>query len=167
MAHYLCAGIALVKRFEKPAHFGLLGSCSGVGGLAAGVQSALIAHTNGVLVVVQAVGANHPFRASGLYLSVTTDYVMVANAEVEASLAMPCINLSRGAELVGFHCRTMNDNQSNGPHDCTAIVPKTVVTTVAKYLMTLITFFQFILFFINTKFNRFLFCPFLWRKEKN
>jgi hypothetical protein len=101
-----------------------------------------------VLVVVQAVGANHPFRASGLYLSVATDYVMVANAEVEASLAMPCINLSRGAELVGFHCRTMNDYQINGPHDSTTMVPKIVVTTVATYFMTLTTFFQLILFFI-------------------
>jgi hypothetical protein len=99
-----------MKCFEKPAHSGLLCSRSGVGWLAAGVQSALIAHPNGVLVVVQTVGANQPFRTSRLYLSVTTYYVMVAYAEVESSLAMPCVDLSHGAELIGLYCRTMNHN---------------------------------------------------------
>jgi hypothetical protein len=57
--------------------------------LTAGVESALIAYSNGVLVVVQAVCSNHPFWSAWLNISVTTDYVMVADAEVISSLAMP------------------------------------------------------------------------------
>jgi hypothetical protein len=60
-------------------------------------------------IVVQAVGTDHELRAAGLYLSVTTDHVMVADAEVEAPLAMPGIDLSSRAVLVGPHCRTMDD----------------------------------------------------------
>jgi hypothetical protein len=57
--------------------------------LTAGVEAALIAYSYGVLVVVQAVCAYHPFRSAWLNISVTTDYVMVADAEVISSLAMP------------------------------------------------------------------------------
>jgi hypothetical protein len=62
--------------------------------LTADVQATLIAHADGVAVVVQAVGAYEPFWSAGLYLSVTTDDVVVADAEVETPVAVPRIYLS-------------------------------------------------------------------------
>ena len=88
------AGVAPVQLFEQLSHGSLLFSGPRVGGLTADVQATLVAHADGVAVVVQAVGADHVFRSAGLYLSVTTDDVVVAYAEVETPVAMPRINLS-------------------------------------------------------------------------
>ena len=86
------AGIAPVHLFEQSSNGSLLFSCSRVGGLTADVQSALVADAYRVGVVVQAVGADHPFRTAWLYLSVTTDDVVVADA-VKSSLLMPLLYL--------------------------------------------------------------------------
>jgi len=79
-----------------------------VGRLTAGVESALVADAYRVGVVVLAVGTDEIFRSTCFYLSVTTDDVVVADAEVEAPLAMPCVYLCRRTRLVGSHCRAMN-----------------------------------------------------------
>ena len=71
--------------------------------MTAGIEPALVADAYRVGVVVHAVGTDHPFRTAKLYLSVTTDHVMVADTEVETSLAMPCIYLSCRAVLVGSY----------------------------------------------------------------
>ena len=89
--------------------------------------------------MVQAVCSNHPFWAAWLNISVTTDDVVVADAEVESSLTVPCIDLSGRAKLIGLYCRTMNYYQSNGPHDCTANVVTIVVMIVAVSLRTFAT----------------------------
>ena len=68
---------------------------------------------------------------------------MVANAEFKTSLAMPCIYLGCRRSLQGPHCRTMKNNHCYRPHDCTAIVPRTVVITVAANRNHLATLFQF------------------------
>ena len=56
---------------------------------------------------------------------------------------MPCIYLGCRGCLVGSHCRTMNHDEGYRPHDCTAIVPRTVVITVAANRNHLATLFQF------------------------
>ena len=61
-------------------------------GLTADVQSALVADANRVAVVVHAVGAYLLFRTAWLYLSVTTDDVVVADA-LKLSVLMPLIYL--------------------------------------------------------------------------
>ena len=104
------AGVTLVQFFEQSPHGSLLFCRARVGGLTADVETALVADADRMGVVVQAVGADHVFRASGLNLSVTTDNVVVADAEVETPLAMPGINLSGRRCLVGLHCRTMNND---------------------------------------------------------
>ena len=101
--------VAAVQILEECPEGSLLLGCAGVGGLTAGVEPALVADAYRVGIVVQAVGTDHELRTAGLYLSVTTDHVMVADAEVEAPLAMPGIDLSSRAVLVGPHCRTMDD----------------------------------------------------------
>ena len=104
------AGITPVQIFEQLPQGCLLRLGARVGGLTADVEPALVADADRVGVVVLAVGTCQPFRTTRLYLSVTTDNVVVADAEVETPLAMPCVDLSRRRKLVGPHCRTMNDN---------------------------------------------------------
>ena len=110
MSYDLGAGVTPVEIFEQLSHGSLLFRSTRVGGLTADVEPALIADAYRVGVVVLAVGTDHVLRTSGLNRSVTTDDIVVANTEVETSLAMPTVDLSRRTHLVGFHCRTMNND---------------------------------------------------------
>ena len=111
-------GVTFAEIFEQQPHRRLLFSRACVGRLTADVEPALVADADRMGIVVQAVGTDHPFRATGLDLSVTTDHVVVADAEVEPPLAMPGINLSGRRCLVGLYCRTMNYYQCNNSHTC-------------------------------------------------
>ena len=77
---------------------------------------------------------------------------MVANAEVEASLAMPCVDLRRRACLSGPHCRTVKDNQRNDSHRllqlCTKKVDTMAVMTVKIKFAILLIVVRFIKSFI-------------------
>ena len=108
MTDYHGAGVAPVQLFEQLSHGSLLFSRPRVGGLTADVQPALVADAYRVGIVVHAVGTDQPFRTTWLDRSVTTDDVVIADAEVEASLAVPCVDLSNRTGLVGPHCRTMD-----------------------------------------------------------
>ena len=112
------AGVAPVKIFEQRAEGSLLFSRTRVGGLTADVEPAFVADAYRVGVVVHAVGTDQPFRTAWLDLSVTTDDVVVADTKMEASLAVPCVNLSNRTGLVGPHCRTMYNNQRDLSHNC-------------------------------------------------
>ena len=116
MTDYHSAGVTPVQLFEQPSHG--LPLCLGtrVGGLTADVQTTLVAYAYRVFVVVLAVGAYHPFRSPWLYRSVTTDHVVVADTELEASLAMPRIYLSCRTGLVGAYRTAVNNNQCNRSH---------------------------------------------------
>ena len=103
------AGVTLVEIFEQQSHRRLLLCRARVGGLTTDVEPSFVADADRMGVVVQTVGTYHPFRTTGLNLSVTTDHVVVADAEVETPLAMPGIDLSGRRCLVGLHCRTMNN----------------------------------------------------------
>ena len=106
-----CAGVCLVKHGQQPPQSCFLLWCPRVGGLTADVQATLVAHADGVAVVVQAVGAYEPFRSTGLYLSVTTDDVVVAYAELPVViLPVPRIYLSCRRHLVWPHCTAVNDD---------------------------------------------------------
>ena len=87
----------------------------------ADVVPALVANANRVGVVVLAVCTDHPFRTAWLYRSVSPDHVVVADAELPAPLAMPRVYLSGRTHLVGFHCRTVDDNHGDGSHNCSLI----------------------------------------------
>ena len=102
------AGVTLVEIFEQQSHRRLLLCRAGIGGLTADIESPFVADAYRMGIVVQTVGTYHPFRATGLDLSVTTDHVVVADAEVKPPLAMPGIDLSSRRCLVGLYCRTMN-----------------------------------------------------------
>ena len=105
-------GVTLVEIFKQLPHRRLLRCRTRVVGLTADVEPALVADADRMGVVVQTVGTDHPFRATGLDRSVTTDHVVVADAKlIMAVFAMPGINLSGRRCLVGPYCRTMNDYQ--------------------------------------------------------
>ena len=110
-------GIAPVKIFQQSHECRLLCLGTRVGRMTADVEPALVADADGVGVVVAAVGANHPFRTARLDLSVTTDNVVVADAEVEPSLAVPGVDLGGRTRLVGPHCRTVKDYKCNASHN--------------------------------------------------
>ena len=105
-----CPRVAPMEVPKQRAHSSLLFSRPRVGGLTADVEPALVAHAYRMGVVVQAVGTDHPFRTAWLNLSVTTDDVVVADAEVKASFPVPRINLCRGTRLVGPYCTAVNND---------------------------------------------------------
>ena len=146
------AGVTPVEIFEQLSHGSLLFSGTRVGGLTADVEPTLIADANRVGVMVLAVGTDHPFRPSGLDCSVTTDHVVVADAEVKTSLAMPCVDLRCRARLPGPHCRTVKDNQRNDSHKllqlCTKKVDTMAVMTVKIKFAILLIVVRFIKSFI-------------------
>ena len=117
MPNYQGAGVTLMEIFKQSPHHSLLLSCARIDGLTADIEPALVADADRVGIVVQAVGADHPFWATWLNRSVTTDHVVVADAFIMSVFAMPLVNIISRRSLVGPHCRTMNNNQSNGPHD--------------------------------------------------
>ena len=113
------AGVTLVEIFEQQSHRRLLLCRAGIGGLTADIESPFVADADRMGIVVQTVGTYHPFRSTGLDLSVTTDHVVVADAKlIMAVFAVPGINLSGRRCLVGLYCRTMNYYQCNNSHTC-------------------------------------------------
>ena len=102
------AGVALVQVFEQLSHRNLLRLGTRVGWSASDIEPTLIADAYRVGIMVLAVGTDHVLRTAWLNRSVTTDYVVVADAEVETSLAMPRIDLSGRTQLVGLYCRTVD-----------------------------------------------------------
>ena len=87
------AGVTLVQVFEQLSHCHFLRLGTRIGRITPDIEPALVADTYRVGIVVHAVGTDHPFRPTLFYTSVTTDHVVVADAEVETSLAMPRIYL--------------------------------------------------------------------------
>ena len=110
------AGVTLVQVFEQLSHRSLLCLSTCIGWITPDIEPALVADAYRVGIVVLAVGTNQPFRPTLFYTSVTTDHVVVADAEVETSLAMPRIYLSGRTHLVGLYCGTMDDDQGYAAH---------------------------------------------------
>ena len=117
MTYYQGFRIAPVQYLQQMQHRQFLLKRTRIGGLTADVEPALVADAYRVGVVVPAVGTDHPFRTAWLNLSVTTDDVVVADAEVEAPLTVPGVNLSGRACLVGPHCRTVDYDECDGSHN--------------------------------------------------
>ena len=116
MADDECAGVTPMQLFEQLSHGLLLRLGARVGGLTADVKPALVADADGVGVVVQAVCPDQKLGPTRFHLSVTTDDVVVADAELEAPLAVPCVDLSGGALLVRAHGRTVYYYQCDCSH---------------------------------------------------
>ena len=94
--------IPLMQLLKQPSHGSLLFSRPRIGGLTADIQPALVADADGVGVVVLAVGTCQPFRPAWFDRSVTTDHVVVADAELPTLTAMPCVDLRRRTGLAAL-----------------------------------------------------------------
>ena len=103
------AGVTLVEILKQLPHRRLLLSRARVGGLTSNVEPPFVADAYRMGIVVQTVGTYHPFRSTGLDLSVTTDHVVVADTFIMSVFAMPPVDIFRRRCTVGLHCRTMNN----------------------------------------------------------
>ena len=110
------AGVTPVQLFEQLSHGLLLRLGARVGGLTADIKPALVADANGVGIVVQTVRPDQKLGPARLHLSVAADDVVVADAELEAPLPVPCVDLSGGALLVRAHGRTVYYYQCDCSH---------------------------------------------------
>ena len=108
MTYDHCAGVALVQVFEQLSHRHFLRLGTRIGRITPDIKPTLVADAYRVGIVVLAVGTDHVLRTAWLNRSVTTDHVVVADAEVETSLAMPCIDLGGRTQLVRLYCRTVD-----------------------------------------------------------
>ena len=104
-------GVTLYQLLQQSAHFRLLRLGSRVFGLTAYVQTTLVADAYRVFVVVQAVCTYEPFRSSFLPCPITTDHVVVADAEFASPLPVPRIYLGYRTGLVRAHRTAMNDDK--------------------------------------------------------
>ena len=149
------AGVALVQVFEQLSHRHFLRLGTRIGRITPDIKPTLVADAYRVGIVVHAVGTNQPFRPTLFYTSVTTDHVVVADAEVKTSLAMPRINLGGRTHLVGLYCRTMNHNQGYSAHAWTKKVDAISDPTATRNLIILPTVFllNFIILLSNFKLN--------------
>ena len=108
MTYYQGTWVASVQLFEQLSHRLPLFLGTRIGGLASDVQSTFVAYAYRVAVMVHAVRTHHVFGPAFLNLSVTTDDVVVADAEVKPSLAVPRIYLRGRRCLVRAHGTAMN-----------------------------------------------------------
>ena len=106
--------IVLLQGTEKGNESGLLFGSTGVGRIAVGVETSLIADADGVLVVVAGMGADEVFMTRLIHLTVPGD-VVVIGGEAEASLVT-------GDELgdrewtVAARGATVDDDEVNAAH---------------------------------------------------
>ena len=93
----------------------LLGWCAGVGGMAVGIETALVADADAVEVVMLGMGADFFLGTTGVEVAVLGDVIVVTDGAEATSL------------VAGFEClywevlrylgsRTVNDNQVNFSH---------------------------------------------------
>ena len=108
MSYDHSAGVTLMQVFEQLSHRHFLRLGTRVGRSASDIKPTLVADAYRVGIVVLAVSTDHVLSTAWLNRSVTSDHVVVADAEVETSLAMPCIYLGGRTQLVRLYCRTVD-----------------------------------------------------------
>ena len=86
VADDLGIGIILLQRTEQREEGLFLSRGTGIGSLAMGIETSLVADADGVGVVVAGMGANHLFGTNEVQLSVAGDVVVVATALPAAGL---------------------------------------------------------------------------------
>ena len=79
MTHNQCFGIPLLQIAEQHLHSTFLCLCAGIPGFSPAVESALVAHADGVFVVVPAVGTHLLLMPPRPDHSFAVDIVMVAD----------------------------------------------------------------------------------------
>lgn len=106
--------IVLLQGTEKGNESGLLFGSTGVGRIAVGVETSLIADADGVLVVVAGMGADEVFMTRLIHLTVPGD-VVVIGGEAEASLVTGD-ELGDREWMVAARGATVNNDEINVTH---------------------------------------------------
>lgn len=117
------------------------------------VQASFIADTDGMGVVMTGMHTYLFLSTRLMELTIAFDVVVIADALVmESGIVAGTKHIDREA-LVTTCGTTMDHNQVYQTHDCTAMVPKTDVITVAMNLRTFATLVQLIFTIVISYFN--------------
>ena len=144
MTEDLCVGIVHLQTAEQVQQRVLLGRRTRIGRLAVGIEAALVANADRVGVVTAGMGTGHLFRTTTVGMTVLRDVVVIADG-LETSCQVTGLEGFYGKVVCDLRRRAVNDNQvypSHTPQACTAIVPNTLVITVAMNLRTFATLVQ-------------------------
>jgi len=140
MSQYLGVGMFFYQILQQVGHGPFLSLRARVLRLSLGIESTLVAHAQRVAVKAFGMGANQLLVTRLIHGAVACDVVMIAG-EPE-TIRVTADERCHGKVAVAPCGTAVNNNQINLPHDCTAMVPNTVVITVATNLRTLATLVQ-------------------------
>ena len=138
VAQDLGIGIIHAQAMQQFLHRHFLCQCTGVGGMAVRVESALIADTYGVGVVVAGMSPCDALRPAGIEGAVLGDVIVIADG-VEAAGLMTGFQLFNSEVLVHSRGAAMHHNQIDVSHD----IRFYSFTFLLFYLFTLLPFYLF------------------------
>ena len=140
MAQDLGIGIIYAQAMQQFLHRHFLCQGTGVGGMAVRVESALIADTYGVGVVVAGMSPCDAFRPAGIEGAVLGDVIVIADG-VEAACLMTGFQLFNSEVLVHSRGPAMHHNQIDVSHDIRFLLfyPFYSFTFLLFYLLKVLT----------------------------
>ena len=140
MAQDLGIGIIHAQAMQQFLHRHLLCQGTGVGGMAVRVESALIADTYGVGVVVAGMSPCDALRPAGIEGAVLGDVIVIADG-VEAACLMTGFQLFNSEVLVHSRGAAMHHNQIDVSHDIRFLLfyPFYPFTFLLFYLLKVLT----------------------------
>ena len=133
MAQDLGIGIIYAQAMQQFLHRHFLCQGTGVGGIAIRVESALIADTYGVGIVVAGMSPFDALRPAGIEGAVLGDVIVIADG-VEAACLMTGFQLLHSEVLVHSRGAAMHHNQIDVSHD---------IRFLLFYLFTFLPFYLF------------------------
>ena len=145
MTEDLCVGIIHLQTAEQGQQRVLLGWCTRISGFAVGIETALVANAYRMGIVAADMGSCHLLGATPMRVPVLRDVVVVPDG-LETTCQMTGFEGFDGKVMGDSSRRAVNDDQINSSHTpqaCTAMVPNTLVITVAMNLRTFATLVQF------------------------
>ena len=140
MAQDLGIGIIHAQAMQQFLHRHFLCQCTSVGGMAVRVESALIADTYGVGVVVAGMSPCDALRPAGIEGAVLGDVIVIADG-VEAAGLMTGFQLFNSEVLVHSRGAAMHHNQIDVSHDIRFLLfyPFYPFTFLLFYLLKVLT----------------------------
>ena len=133
-------GIIYAQAMQQFLHRHFLCQGTGVGGMAVRVESALIADTYGVGVVVAGMSPSDALRPAGIEGAVLGDVIVIADG-VEAACLMTGFQLFNSEVLVDSRGAAMHHNQIDVSHDIRffTLLPFYSFTFLPFYLLKVLT----------------------------
>ena len=133
VSQYAGFGVVGLQRFQQVPEGGFLLGCPGVGLVSVGCQSALVAHSQRVLVVVSGVGTGQVLGAGLVDMTVTGDVVVVAR-EPEA-IAMVADELHHGVSPIATGGGAVHYDEIDAAHNYIQLVTPSAVPMADSMLI--------------------------------